>query len=122
MCTEHEQMEKYSDHTYASPNLFQIEDEEYSLDDIDYSSIFDTHGNWQQRHKRCIINVMDSYRISHEAYHKLRHAGKGHLPPLYQIRIKKNLMSKEIPYIKHPTVSSNEYFITHIEHFFLISF
>ena len=47
---------------------------------------------------------MDSYRISHETYHELRHAGKGHFPPLNHIMKEKTEMSSEIPYIKDPTV------------------
>ena len=58
------------------------DDDDDDLNDLDYSEIFDSHGNWKKKHKRHIIHVMDSYRISHEAYHELRHAGKGHFPPL----------------------------------------
>ena len=95
-----------SDHTYASKK-FITQDSEYDyLDDIDYTSIFDSEGNWQEKHKRRIINVMDSYRISHEAYHELRHAGKGHFPPLHHIQKEKNAMSGELTYTKHPTVSN----------------
>ena len=97
---------KTSDHLYASAKLVQYHESDDDVENIDYSTIFDSQGNWQQRHKRSIINVMDSYHISHEAYHELRHAGKGHFPPLYQIRNEKRLMSAEIPYIKHPTVIS----------------
>ena len=73
--------------------------------DVDYSQIYDSDGNWQQKHKRAIIHVMDSFRISHEAYHELRHAGRNHLPPLHHIINEKFIMSEEIPYTKHPTVS-----------------
>ena len=52
-----------------------------------------------------IITVMDTFRISHEAYHELRHAGKGHFPPLHHIVREKTLMSNVIPYIKHESVS-----------------
>ena len=91
------------DHCYAAKAVEEEEDEDFI--DVDYSQIFDSEGNWQRQHKRKIINVMDSYRISHEAYHELRHAGKGHFPPLHQIVKEKNLMSDVIPFIKHPTVS-----------------
>ena len=96
-----------SDHSYASPKLIllQLEDEDDDYGDIDYSQIFDSEGNWHSKHKRTIINVMDSFRISHEAYHKLRSAGKGQFPPLHHIIKEKISMSAEIPYIKHPTVS-----------------
>ena len=89
-----------SDHSYACSKLidYDSEDDE-DFADIDYASIFDADGNWQQKHKRSIIHIMDSYCISHEAYHELRHAGKNHFPPLHQIRIEKILMSAEIPYM-----------------------
>ena len=93
-----------NDHSYASSQLLALECEEDDLGDIDYCGIFDSQGNWQAQHKRGLITVMDSYRISHEAYHELCHAGKGHFPPLYQIRTEKSIMLSEIPYIKHETV------------------
>ena len=100
------------DHSYASSKLIDYgSDDDDDLSDIDYSSIFHSEGNWQQKHKRSIIHVMDSYRISHEAYHELRHAGKGHFPPLYQIHLEKIVMSGEIPYIKHPTVRTSVYML-----------
>ena len=92
------------DHSYYSSKLPQLQYQEDDMEDIDYGTIFDSQGNWQTTHKRCIINVMDSYRISHEAYHELRHAAKGHFPPLDQIRMEKAIMSSEIPYTKHETV------------------
>ena len=91
------------DHCYAAkPPPSSNEDDEFI--DLDYSSIFDSEGKWQSKHKRSIISVMDSFRISHEAYHELRHAGKGHFPPLHHIVHEKHIMSELIPYIKHPTV------------------
>ena len=96
--------QKNSDHSYASAAFLKTQVETDKLEQIDYDSIFDSDGNWQKEHKRSIINVMDCYRISHESYHELRHAGKGHFPPLYQIINEKKIMSGEIKYFKHPTV------------------
>ena len=93
-----------SDHCYASRKFINLDCDEDDFNDIDYGEIFDSEGNWRKEHKRAIINVMDCYRISHEAYHELRHAGKGHFPPLHHIRNEKSVMSAEIEYIKHPTV------------------
>ena len=95
-----------ADHSYASPKLVKSQPENDDLENIDYASIFDSDGNWQKQHKRSLINVMDCYRISHEAYHELRYAGKGHFPPLYQIINEKGSMSGEIKYFKHPTVNT----------------
>ena len=69
------------DHSYASSKLVNADMHEDEFEDIDYGSTLDSEGNWQKKHKRSIISVMDSYRISHEAYHELRHTGKGHFPP-----------------------------------------
>ena len=93
------------DHSYAAKLPNTDDDEEFL--DLDYSKIFDSEGNWQAKHKRSIINIMDSFRISHEAYHEVRMAGKGHYPPLHHIIAEKSVMSEVIPYIKHPTVSEN---------------
>ena len=109
--TEIQNFSKKSDHSYASSKLLNYDSENEEFGDLDYSQIFDSEGNWQSQHKRCIINIMDSYRISHEAYHELRNAGKGHFPPLHQIRIEKALMSFEIPYIKHETVLISFFFL-----------
>ena len=98
------EMLSYDDHSYVARPL-HVPEEDDDLIDIDYQQIFDSQGNWQSSHKRNIINVMDSYRISHEAYHELRHAGKGHFPPLHHIIKENNIMSDVIPYVKHPTVS-----------------
>ena len=98
------------DHSYAAklPDVHNDND----FVDVDYNTIFDSQGNWQSKHKRIIINVMDTYRISHEAYHELRLAGKGHFPPLHHIMKEKYVMSDTIPYTKHPTVSNNSMLYT----------
>ena len=93
------------DHCYASIEHDTCSDDE-EFEDVDYHEIFDFDGNWQKKHKRKIVAVMDSYHISHKAYHELRLAGKGHFPPLHHIIQEKKLMSDIIPYIKHPTVSN----------------
>ena len=95
------------DHTYAAPTKHQaVSDEgESGIENVDYSRIFDGNGNWQKKHTRCIINVLDTFRISHEAYHELRHAGKGHFPPLRIILKEKFEMSHAIPYLKYDKVS-----------------
>ena len=93
------------DHLYASnPPENSIEDADFT--DIDYSKIFDNDGNWQNLHKRGIIHVMDTYCISHEAYHELRNVGQDHFPPLHHIIREKCFMSEELTYIRHPTVSN----------------
>ena len=92
------------DHLYAKiPSIDH--DNNTDLIDVDYAKIFDSEGNWQKMHKRRIIHVLDTFRISHEAYHELRHAGQNHFPPLHRIIKEKTIMSGEIPYIKHSTVS-----------------
>ena len=92
------------DHSYAAKQPMNDHDDD--LLDVDYSKIFDTQGNWQTRHKRSLITVLDAFRISHEAYHELRQAGKSHFSPLHHIIKEKGIMSDIIPYVKHPTVSN----------------
>ena len=92
----------FKDHTYSCPDNSSPEHEH--MNDIDFAEIYDCDGNWQKLHIRKLVHVMDSYRISHEAYHELRMVSKGHLPPLRRLCIEKKKMSVEIPYIKHPTV------------------
>ena len=42
---------KTADHSYASSKLVNFEEEDADLENIDYSKIFDSEGNWQQKHK-----------------------------------------------------------------------
>ena len=94
------------DHSYAKPEILRpLNEHDEDAYEVDYSNIFDGRGKWQKRHTRGIIHIMDNFRISHEAYHELRHAGKGHFPSLTAIMKEKRKMSQEIPYIRHPTVS-----------------
>ena len=97
------------DHLYAKPEHPEINEHDHDeeITDVDYSKIFDCEGNWQRNHKRSIIHILDTFRISHQAYHELRHAGKNHFPPLHHIIKEKIVMSDEIPYTKHDTVSIN---------------
>ena len=74
------------------------------LPDTEYTQIYDAEGNWQKKHIRKLIHVLDSFRISHEGYHELRMVSKGHLPPIWRLMVEKKYMSEEIPYIKHPKV------------------
>ena len=58
-----------SDHTYsAEPSNCGENDNFY---DLDYSEIYDCSGDWEKKHIRRLIYVMDCFRISHEAYHEL---------------------------------------------------
>ena len=93
----------FNDHTYADPNERLKIEEDYH--DMEYSEIFDSNGQWSQSHIRCLIHVMDCFRVSNEAYHEIRMVSKGQLPPIGRIRKEKKNMSKELPYIKHPTVN-----------------
>ena len=90
-----------TDHTYVA----QVKEftESDSFNDLDYSEIFDYWGEWSTKHIRRLIYVMDSFHISHEAYHELRLVSKGYLPPLGRLAKDKKIMSAEIPYDKHPT-------------------
>ena len=86
-----------NDHNYVKHKSFlnESDKQDKELCDVDYTSIFDEDGHWQTKHKKGIIHVMDTYRISHEAYHELRHAGKGHFPALGEIiKEKKKCLNK----------------------------
>ena len=93
-----------NDHTYVK-DFKRQPDRTEDPNSVDYSEIFDDDGNWRIRHIRKIINVMDKFRISHEAYHELRMSSKSKLPPIGQIVKEKIIMSECLPYEKHPTVS-----------------
>ena len=81
-------------------------DEHEDIEDVDLGEIFDSQGRWQKLHVWRLIHVLDSFRISHKAYHELRMVCKGHLPPIWWLAKEKKKMSEEIPYIKHPKVST----------------
>ena len=92
-----------SDHNYV--RISEEMDDEDSFEDVNYSEIFDDEGNWRKTHIKRLIHVMDSFRISHQAYHELRMVSKGHLPSLGRITSQKKIMSEKIPYTLHPKVS-----------------
>ena len=91
------------DHRYACPNVSIMEENDMYCD-IDYSDIFDNEGSWNVWHVRQLVHVLDTFRISHEAYHELQMVSKGHLPPIWRLAVQKKLMSDQIPYIKHVSV------------------
>ena len=91
------------DHRYACPDVSILEEHDNYFD-LDYSDIFDNQGCWNVQHVRRLVHVLDSFRISHEAYHELRMVSKGHLPPIWRIAVQKKIMSDQIPYIKHLSV------------------
>ena len=97
------------DHNYATTNKTKYEIEREDTDHADYSEFVDSEGNWRKRHIRSIINVMDKFRISHEAYHELKMVSKSQLPPIGKIAREKKIMSEELPYLKHPTVNTRDF-------------
>ena len=88
-------------------------DNDDEIINVDNSKIFDVEGNWQKNHKRSIIHILDTFHISHQAHHELRHAGKNHFPPLHHIIKEKIVMSDQMPYTKHDTVSINYTSVIH---------
>ena len=92
-----------NDHSYVE--RIDCTQDECSFNDINFSEIYETDGSWNKIHIRRIVHVMDCFRISHEAYHEMRLVSKGHLPPIWKISAEKKVMSEQLPYIKHPTVS-----------------
>ena len=84
-----------SEQNYAAGDRFVGEADNFN--DIDYSDIYDSCGEWIKNHIRKLINVMDSFRISHEAYHELRMVSKGHLPPISRLAKEKKLCLKKFP-------------------------
>ena len=84
-------------------------DEEIDIDgttsDTDFPDPFLPDGKWNTQHIRRVIHVLDSYHISHEAYHELRLSSRSILPPLHRIKNEKKIMSKGINYYTCGTVS-----------------
>ena len=84
-CSDLEDTHIYHDHPYtASLSFCENENIEY-FNDLNYSEIFDVHGDWSRKHIRWLIHVLDTFRISHEAYHELQMVSKGHLPPMNRL-------------------------------------
>ena len=73
--------------------------------DCDLPDPFLPDGKWNPSHIRRIIHVLDSYHISHDAYHELRLTSRIILPPIYKVKDEKSKMSKGINYYKCGTVS-----------------
>ena len=95
-----------ADHTYCNNNAVQFEPETESRKKFDDRNIYDREGNFTTKHVRKAVLVTDSFRISNDAYHEIRTELSGHMPPVGQVKHQKAVMSEEIPYKKHPTVSS----------------
>ena len=53
---------------------------------------------------RMIVCVMDKVRFSQDAYRNLRAVTQGHLPSINRIIKERDIMSKEIPFLRHSTV------------------
>ena len=94
-----------SEHNYTSGDIQSDDDNSEDYDDVDYSEIFDINGNWRKQHIRRLVHVLDTFRVSHQAYHEIRMVAKGHLPPICRLSHEKHKMSDVIPYIKMEKVS-----------------
>ena len=84
-------------------------DEDIEIDETnsetDIPDPFLPDGKWNPQHIRRVIHVLDSYHISHKAYHELRLSSRSILPPLHKMKKEKKIMSKGINYYKCGTVS-----------------
>ena len=90
------------DHTYSS-----VTDDKPEGDCSETShEIYDSDGNFTRRHVRKAVLVTDNYRISNDAYHEIRSELSGHMPPIGRLKQEKAIMSEELPYQKHPKVST----------------
>ena len=65
---------------------------------------FLSDGTWNPVHIKRIINVMDLYKISREAYHELRMTSRSILPSISRVKNTKKFMSNEIECLYHRTV------------------
>ena len=74
-------------------------------DDCDPDA-FHIDGSWNENHLRKIINVMDVFKISYEAYHELRMTSNSLLPPLSVLKKARTTMSHVIQILHHRTVKS----------------
>ena len=70
------------DHTYTSYKSHTDNDIGEFFNDVNHSEIYDAEGNLSKSHIRQLVHVLDTFRISHEAYHEVRMVSKGHLPPI----------------------------------------
>ena len=83
-------------------------DEDIEIEEITVQGSFPDpflpDGEWNPKHLRRIIHILDIYHISHEAYHELRMTSRSVLPPIYKIKKEKTTMSRGINYYKCGTV------------------
>ena len=94
-----------ADHNYSACRRQSAECETQSSSCFDLAKILNADGEYLTRHKRGIIHVLDTFRISKHAYHELVMQSRGHLPPVGQILKERQVMSDTVPYTKHPSVS-----------------
>ena len=93
------------DHSYTDSLVDENDGNEDT--DIDYSDIFEEDGKFTKRHLQKAVYVCDKYRISQEAYHELRMELRGHYPPIWIVKLQKNIMSQRIVYFPHDTVNES---------------
>ena len=55
--------------------------------------------------RRFVVSLMDEFKLSQRGYHEFRHLISKEAPPIHHIKQERVVMSNQIPYIKHPTVS-----------------
>ena len=102
--------EKGPDHTYCNKPM-DVDPEVNKVPEIPADSIYDSDGNFTKAHIRKAVLVTDAFRISNDAYHEIRTELAGHMPPIGKVKFEKGVMSEEIPYQKHPTVSFYQFII-----------
>ena len=90
--------------TFVLPDDLES-DEEQELTSESFSDILVSSGQIGKRHVRCIVNILDLYKIPQKGYNDLRLACKGILPTLSSVAKERFLMSNKIPYIRSATVS-----------------
>ena len=59
----------------------------------------------EKKRRRSVVSLMDEFKLSQKGYHEFRYLISKAAPPLHHIKNERVIMSGQIPYIKHPTVS-----------------
>ena len=92
----HRETLKRQGFTIRDPPIYQDDESDSELE---------SQPQTQKKKRRLVVSLMDEFKLSQKGYHEFRYLISKKAPPIHHIKQERVVMSTQIPYIKHPTVS-----------------
>ena len=83
-------------HTIRDPPIYPEDESDSEIDNQPQNL---------KKKRRFVVSLMDEFKLSQKGYHEFRYLISKKAPPIHHIKQERVVMSGQIPYIKHPTVS-----------------